>query len=345
MKRRNFIKAASAIPFLSYGKLLGQSTGENILIPDIKVRPPRLKKGDTVGLITPGSPITEDELKESITNLSNLGFEVIPSHNAMASEGYLAGSDKQRADDIHEMFSRKDINGIFTTRGGYGCTRILPYLDYKLIRKNPKVFVGYSDVTALLYGIYKYSRLVCFHGPVGISTFNDYSVYNLQNVITYTLKDFTMHNSDDNKPVVTIRSGKAKGELIGGNLSLVSSLVGTTYDVDTKGKLLFLEEVDEEPYRIDRMLTQMREAGKFDGLSGLILGTFHNCKPKPNEHGKIQSFSLLEVIYDRLGHLNIPIVYGMSIGHINSKLTIPVGAYAEMDSVGKTITLLENSVI
>lgn len=344
MKRRNFIKTLSAVPLLNQVELFSQSEHTKSPLPDVKIRPERLKKGDTIGLVTPGSYIRKDELEESIENISNLGFKVVYTDKVLARDGYFGGTDEERAADLNNMFARKDVDGIFATRGGYGCTRILPLLDYKLIAKNPKVFVGYSDITALLYGIYKYTGLVCFHGPVGISTFNEYSLYNLKHIVLYPSKDFVMYNSAGNKPAVTIKSGKAKGELIGGNLSLACSLVGTDYDIGTKGKILFLEEVEEEPYRIDRMLTQMKEAGKFDDVEGVIFGVFEDCNPKPSKDGKIDSFTVLEVIYNTLGDLSVPMIFGMSFGHITDKLTMPFGIYVEFDSVNQSISLLETSV-
>ncbi len=345
MHRRNFLKSLS-LASITVGvfpiESIFSKTSEQLNI----IKPKRLNIGDTLGLIAPGSFITEDELKESINNIESLGFKTAYTENILARDGYLAGTDEQRTSDLHEMFTRKDIDGIVAARGGYGCTRILPFIDYDLIKKNPKILIGYSDITALLYAIYCKTGLVCFHGPVGISTFNDYSICNMKNVLIYPSQNLTMYNAgdneDDNAEIYTIRSGKSSGELIGGNLSLAVSLIGTPYDVDTSGKLIFLEEVDEEPYRIDRMLTQMIEAGKFKKASGIILGNFSGCEPKKDDSN---SFSLKEVLYSRLYELNIPVVYGMSFGHIKNKLTLPVGIKAEFNSINQTITLLENAVI
>ena len=345
MHRRNFLKGLS-LASITAGVLPIESILSNTIEPLDIIKPKRLNIGDTIGLIAPGSFITEDELKESVNNIESLGFKTAYTENILARDGYLAGTDQQRTSDLHEMFTRKDIEGIVAARGGYGCTRILPFIDYELIKMNPKVLLGYSDITALLYAIYTKSGLVCFHGPVGISTFNDYSICNMKNVLIYPYQTYTMYNLEDeennNSEIYTIRSGKASGELIGGNLSLAVSLIGTPYDVDTSGKLIFLEEVDEEPYRIDRMLTQMIEAGKFEKASGVILGNFSGCEPKKDDKN---SFSLKEVLFSRLYELNVPVVYGMSFGHIKNKLTLPVGIKAEFNSVDQTITLLENAVI
>ncbi len=352
MQRRNFLKTISATaaftlinPIESFASnKLVNTKNENEII-----KPPKLKIGDTIGLIAPGSFINENELKESVTNLEQLGFKVVFTNNILARDGYLAGTDKQRASDINEMFSRNDVNAIVAARGGYGCTRILPMIDYKTIQNNPKILIGYSDITALLYGIFKETGLVCFHGPVGISTFNDFSVDNFKNVLLFPHDRLTFYNAHENnnddlyKPV-TIRSGKAQGKLVGGNLSLVVSVIGTPYDIKTNGNIIFLEEVGEEPYRVDRMITQMLEAGKFDKASGVALGVFSGCKSKPSHSAIDNSFSVLEVLFDRLFPLNIPVVYGMSYGHITNKFTIPFGINAELDSLEQTLTLLEPAV-
>jgi muramoyltetrapeptide carboxypeptidase len=287
---------------------------------------------------------------KSKENLEALGFKVAYTRNILAKEGYLAGTDQQRADDLNEMFSRKDIAGIVAARGGYGCTRILPILDYEMIKNNPKVLVGYSDITALLFGIFRKTGLVCFHGPVGISTFNKFSVDSFTGVLIdphHALPLYDAHESIKTpayKPLA-IRSGKARGKLVGGNLSLVVSVIGTPYDVDTENKIIFLEEVREEPYRVDRMITQMLEAGRFEKAAGVALGVFLDCVPKPDESGVISSFSVEEVLSTRLGNLNIPVVYGMSFGHISNKFTLPFGIEAELDSFEQKITLLEPAVI
>ncbi|HZW38864.1 MAG TPA: LD-carboxypeptidase [Ignavibacteriaceae bacterium] len=346
MKRKDFIKtvslsaAATAIPFQLNAKI-------NDVLPIIK--PPKIKKGDKIGIIAPGSFITEAELEDSKKNLTELGFIPIPSKNILAKKGYLGGEDKLRADDVNEMFADKSIKGIMCARGGYGCARILPMLDYNVIKSNPKVLVGYSDITALLYGIFSKTGLVCFHGPVGISTFNPFSVTYFNDVLVDTHENLTLISQKEEKEedgsLKIIRSGKGQGQLVGGNLSIVVSLIGTEFDIDTTGKIVFIEEVGEEPYRIDRMLTQMIQAGKFKNAAGIALGVFSKCEPKKNGPEFPQSFTLFEVLEDRLYDLNIPVLYGMSFGHITNKFTLPFGILAELDSMAQSLTLLETSVI
>ena len=347
MKRKDFIKTTAAAGLFT--TLPYSSIGRNLTDTET-IKPKRLKKGDTVGLISPGGFIKETELNESIANIENLGFKVVPGEAVLGKHGYLGGNDKQRADDMNKMFSDNQIDGIFCSRGGYGCSRILPLLDYKLIKNNPKALIGYSDITALFYGIYAKTGLLGFHGPVGISTFNEYSVNIFSEVVMSPKKETVLQNADETNTAPEyqreiIRSGTTEGTLIGGNLSIVVSLIGTPYDVDSKDKIYFLEEVSEEPYRVDRMFTQMIQAGKFDKAAGIALGVFSKCNPRESISGIGNSFSLMEVIYDRLFDLGIPVVYGMSFGHITNKMTLPVGIKAKLNVDEFTLTLLESAVI
>jgi len=313
------------------------------------IKPPRLKSGDKLGIVAPGSYISEEELQDSIKNLNQLGFETTHSEKILLQSGYFAGSDKDRADDLMEKFLDKSVKGIVCARGGYGCSRILPMLDYDVIRSNPKILIGYSDITALLYGIYQKSGLITFHGPVGTSSFNDYSVDNFKRVLINSERSETFKNStsgdDENVYGVTsIVKGKGKGRLVGGNLSIMVSLIGTEFDVDYSGKIIFIEEVGEEPYRVDRMLTQLIQAGKFDHAAGIMMGIFRKCEVKENSDLTAKSFNLMEVLQDRFGNFKIPVVYGMSFGHVKDKFTIPFGALAELDANKHTFTLLEKAV-
>ena len=314
------------------------------------IKPKRLKVGDKLAIVAPGSYISEEELQDSIKNLNQLGFETTHSEKILLQSGYFAGSDNDRAEDLMEKFSDKSIKGIICARGGYGCARILPMLDYNVIRSNPKVLIGYSDITALLYGIYQKSGLVTFHGPVGTSTFNDYSVNNFKKVLinperTSLLPNSTSGDDENVYGVTSIVNGKGKGRLVGGNLSIMVSLIGTEFDVDYSNKIIFIEEIGEEPYRVDRMLTQLLHAGKFENTSGVMMGIFRKCEVKENSDLTAKSFNLMEVLKDRFENLKIPVVYGMSFGHVKDKFTIPFGALAELDAYKQTFTLLEKAVI
>ena len=359
MNRKKFITSLSAasvgaavFPF----QILGQPSRsesrdlEGLLKDEPPIiKPPRLKSGDKLAIVAPGSYISEEELQDSIKNLNQLGFETTYSKKVLLQSGYFAGSDKDRADDLMEKFSDKSVKGIVCARGGYGCSRILPMLDYDVIRANPKVLIGYSDITALLYGIYKKSGLITFHGPVGTSTFNDYSVNNFNKVLinperTSLFPNSTSGDDENIYGVTSIVKGKGKGRLVGGNLSIMVSLIGTEFDVDYSNKIIFIEEIGEEPYRVDRMLTQMIQAGKFENAAGVMMGIFRKCEVKKESDLTAKSFTLMEVLQDRLGSLKIPVVYGMSFGHVKDKFTIPFGALAELDAGKQTFTLLEKAV-
>ena len=349
MNRKKFITSLSAasvgaavINTLSFSKT-------SLLDEPTIIKPPRLKSGDKLGLVAPGSYISDEELQDSINNLNDLGFETTYSEKILLQNGYFAGTDKERAEDLMKMFSDKSINGIVCARGGYGCARILPMLDYNVIRSNPKVLIGYSDVTALLYGIYQKSGLISFHGPVGTSTFNDYSVNNFKKVLMNSEQTslFTNSTSGDDENIYGVRSivkGKGRGRLVGGNLSIMVSLIGTEYDVDYSNKVIFIEEIGEEPYRIDRMLTQMIQSGKLENAAGIMMGIFRRCELKEKDPSFTKTFNLMEVLNDRLSNLIIPVVYGMSFGHVKDKFTIPFGALAELDADKQTFTLLERAV-
>jgi muramoyltetrapeptide carboxypeptidase len=310
-----------------------------------KVKPQKLNKGDTIGLIAPGSYITQRQLNESRKNIEDLGYKVKYGTNILNKHGYLGGKDKDRVDDIHEMFLDKDVSAIIAVRGGYGCARLLSMLDYDLIRSNPKILIGYSDITSLLYAIYSKTGLVCFHGPVGTSTFNEYSVNHFENILCNSEKNYVMKNlPEEENQIKIINSGVAEGELVGGNLSIVVSMIGTEYDIDTKRKIIFLEDIGEEPYRIDRMLTQMKQSGKFDNCSAIALGVFRKCEIDQNDPEFENSLTLQQVFEDRLGDLGIPVIYGLSFGHITNKFTLPFGIEARLDTYNKRLTILENSV-
>ncbi len=352
MIRRNFLKTGAIISSYPFMSQISAAAAHSKDTPWQLIKAPRLKQGDTIGLIAPGSYIDESELEDSVSNLEDMGFKTYFTDNILERYGYLAGTDKNRTEDINHMFANDEVAGIVCARGGWGCNRILPDIDYDLIRANPKVLLGYSDVTSLLYGIYSQTGLVTFHGPVGISTFNDFSVNYLEKMIMNDSAGLKLLSAEENLEkdkdeynIYTISNGKASGELIGGNLSIAASLLGTPYDVDYKGKILYLEDIGEEPYRIDRMLTELILAGKLNEVSGIILGVFIDCEVKKEKPSFDESLTLKEVLIDRLATLDVPVIYGLSFGHISSKFTLPFGTRAELDTDEQTITMLESSVL
>lgn len=337
MNRRNFSKKLSKGLVLS--SLALPLSGYYTISPmkRKKIKPKRLKKGDTIGLIAPGSPISEDQLLKALTTVELLGFKAFHTERILARNGYLAGPDHDRLADLHLMFQRPDIDGIWCIRGGYGCTRLLPNIDYKLIKKNPKVLLGYSDITALLQAIHRKTGLVCFHGPVGASEPSDYSIHNFRQMLMEHQMPFKIKNYAEHK-ISIIHPGQAEGELVGGNLTLLAAMAGTGYEICFKNKIVFLEDIGEKPYRIDRMLTQLRQAADLDAAAAILLGVFENCE------GDEKSLSLEETLKDRVGDLGIPVLYGMSFGHMDYQMTLPVGIRVKIDTDSPQLSLLETAI-
>jgi muramoyltetrapeptide carboxypeptidase len=256
----------------------------------------------------------------------------------------------ERLDDLHAMFSDNEVDAVFAIRGGYGSMHILDRIDYDLIRRNPKIFLGYSDITAMHLAINKHSKLVTFHGPISLSRFTDYTQKYLRKALFETQPIGAVTNPPESNelrpahPLRTIRSGVASGQLIGGNLTLISNTMGTPYEIETRGKILFLEDVDEEPYSIDRMLTHLRLAGKFDGVAGVIFGECQDCRPKDYKPSSTIPYSLGEVLDNILGNLKVPVLYGLTIGHTDDQLTLPLGVAATLDATKGTLEIKEAGV-
>ena len=346
MKRRDLLKSAAMLPVLTQ-IVLG---GERRIMSDKKIiKPKRLTKGDTVALIAPAGGATSETFEKALQNLNDLGFKTKVGKYARARNGFLAGTDQERLDDLHLAFADAKVKAVWCLRGGYGTSRLLPALDFKLIKKNPKIFIGYSDITALHTAIYQNTGLVTFHGPVAASNYSDYTKNHVVNVLMNPSAPYKIELAPENVAkesnlfkIVTITSGKCRGELIGGNLSLIAALAGTPFSLrNLEGKILFIEDVGEQPYRIDRMLTQLRQTTDLRQLAGIALGVFEDCDPKD----ATVSQSLIEVLKDRLGDLGIPVIYGLSFGHIRDQFTLPVGVKAELDTETAMITFLETSVV
>lgn len=301
----------------------------------------RLEAGDTVGLIAPASPAGASKVEKAAGYLENLGYKVKTGESAYSSRGYLAGSDELRAADINSMFSDRKVAAVFCMRGGYGSQRLLDMIDYGLIRRNPKIFMGYSDITALLNAISQNCGLITFHGPMG-GDFAGGLGKPTKAAMKKALESAEPIGKLPNPEVPGVLSeGKAEGEVVGGNLSIVASSMGTPYEIDTKGRILLLEDVFEEPYSIDRMLNQLRLAGKLDGAAGIILGDWGNTEPE--EPGS--SLSLEEVLEDYFKDIGKPVLTGYKIGHCKPNLTVPIGARAAIDTCEKGFFILESAVI
>jgi len=302
-----------------------------------RIKPKRLCPGDTIGVIAPASPGDPELTMAGVQWLEDQGFRVQLGMSVHQTHGYLAGPDAIRAADINAMFASPDIAGIMCLRGGYGTMRLLNLLDYNIIRAHPKVFVGYSDITALHTSIGQRTGLVTFHGPMAASDMgkgvSDYTWDYLFRAITTPQPLGPISNPPLSPSPEFIVPGTAQGYLTGGNLSLIAATLGTPYEIDTHGKILCLEEVGESPYRIDRMLTQLLLAGKLQAAAGIVFAVCAGCDAD-TEH---PDFTVEEVLQDRLGDLNKPVLYNLHFGHTVDKATLPLGVMAELATGGLEI--------
>jgi muramoyltetrapeptide carboxypeptidase len=349
MQRRDFFRNAGmtvAGLALPTGAIAAPPT-----VPTFNLRKPAaLRPGSVVGLIAPGSPIPDLRIEQAIKSMTNLGLKVRQGRNIREQYGYLAGSDEQRLADLHWAFSDPEIEAVWCLRGGYGCGRLLQRIDYDLIGRNPKIFIGYSDITALHLAIHKMTGLVCFHGPVAASDYPDETVAHAKAVLMEGKKPYLLQvpspNADlpgqEYKPLV-ITPGKARGTLTGGNLSLLAALAGTPWMPSLAGKIVFLEDVGEQPYRIDRMFVQLLQSTDLAQAAGIALGVFSDCEPKNS--ATISSFSFTEMLMDAMGKLGMPVLYGLPFGHVGHNATIPYEIEAALDAEQGSLTLLERAVI
>lgn len=344
MERRDFFKFATAGAIVS---AISSATGaQTEKISDAPMLPPLLKKGDTVALVAPGTNVTDpDDLKKAFDILEFFGLK--PKTFRKTEEfGYKSRSVRARADEIHAAFSEEEVRGIICLRGGYASAMLLDSLDYSLIAKNPKVFVGYSDITAMHCAINKLAGLVTYHGPVALSAFTKYTIDSFEEVLFRGTRPLILQNPQVDKsprpqhPTRTISGGTARGRIIGGNLSIICSLMGTPYEIDTKGKILMIEDVGEEPYRMDRMLNQLRLAGKLHDAAGIVVGECVDCNSNGLNPSKVWDPSLGEVLDAYLSALGKPVFYGLTFGHTSDQLTVPIGAEAELDAGRHCVTLL-----
>lgn len=299
--------------------------------------PKRLKKGDTVGIIAPSSPPNQENLQKALPFLEELGLKIKLGKSVDAAHGYLAGTDEERLADLHAMFEDPEISGIICAGGGYGAARYADRIDYAMIMENPKIFWGYSDITYLHTAIGEYAKMVTFHGPmlasdVGKPEFHERS----GRMFGQLFEPFELHYTEEVAPLQTLVGGVAQGELVGGNLSLIRSAIGTKFDLDVKGKILLIEDTDEEPYEVDEILNQLRLARKFDEAAGIVIGDFKNAAPKKYK----PSLTLDQVFHDYFSDLKIPVVKGFKIGHCEPNFSVPLGALARLDGDAKTLTIL-----
>lgn len=313
------------------------------------VKPPRLRPGSLVGLVEPSGVVDDAMIEKGVRNLELLGLRVKLSPNLRSVHGGYAGTINQRLADFHGMFLDREVEALWVLRGGSGGGHLLPHLDYDLIRSRPKVVVGYSDTTSIHLGLLAGAGLVSFHAPVASSTFSEYNLANLRAVLMEPRPTHTFVEARENAEKAkdqpqfvprTFREGRAEGRLVGGNLAVLSALVGTRFAARARGNLLFLEEIREAPYRVDRMLEQLRQSGATTTAAGVMLGVFMRCDPPDKE----PSLSLMEVLDGQFAKSKVPAAYGFSFGHIPHQMALPLGIRARMDTADRSLTLLEPAV-
>ncbi len=347
MHRREILKVAAMLS-VTGGIGLAKSAERPQSRPKT-LKPRRLKAGDSVAVIAPSSSASSGAFERALANVEGLGLKPKIGLYARGSKDFLSGTDSERLHDLHSAFADSEVKGIWCVRGGSGAPRLLPYLNYALIKRNPKVFMGYSDITALHLAIWQETGLVTFHSPVASSELSEYTKSHLLDTVMTPSANFKVEPSTFNlsqvsglfKPNV-ITAGRARGRLIGGNLSLLASLAGTPYAVDNlKGAILFAEDINEPPYKIDRLLTQLRQSCDLRSLAGVALGVFSSGQATYDADTAL----IHRVFKDRLGDLGIPAISGLSFGHIRDNCTLPLGIEAELDTATATLTLMEASVI
>lgn len=350
MQRRNFLRNISAGSLgLSLSSFISPDELSNGLSEDPFVLPKHLSEGDTIGIVSPSSAIFETEPYEiAIETFEAMGLKVKLGEFVNNRYGHLAGTDEERAGELTAMFKDPEVDAIIALRGGSGAARILDKIDYDVIAQNPKIFIGYSDITALHMAIYAKTKLVTFHGPLAVSTWNRFSYSIFKNILfdrEAVLLENPKSTGDNlvqvNNRIRTIRPGKASGILLGGNLSVLTGIMGSEYmPLLWENKILYLEDVGEQIYAVDRMMSQLKLGGVLEKISGFVFGKCSDCKPG----GGFGSLTLEEVIDHYIKPLNIPAYSGAMIGHISDNSTIPNGIGAEINADEGTIQLLTPAV-
>lgn len=303
--------------------------------PSSLLRPPVLEKGDTVGIVAPAGPVNRQQFEAGVLALQQLGLEPVFSQGIFEHELYFAGGVRRRVDELHEMFRAPEVKAVICARGGYGSNYLLPHLDLDLIAKHPKIFCGYSDLTTLLTYFHDKLRLVGFHGPMVAKDFARPDGVHVKSFSCASSGQPQWNITNSDSPgMEAICEGEAEGKLYGGCLSLLVSSLGTPYEIQTEDTILFLEDLGEWPYRIDRMLMHLKYAGKLEKVRGIVFGEMLECSP-PADSG----YTLQQVIARILGDVNIPVAFGLRSGHVSgANITLPIGVSARL-TVAETATL------
>lgn len=335
MKRRDFIKYAGiglgtvSVPF--------QQKKSEFFTQDTLIKPAKLKPGDTIALTAPaGIVYDESEFNRMQEELESMGLQVVFGEFVKERHGYFSGNDHQRALDLNRFFADPEVDAIMAVRGGWGCSRILPHLNFEMIREHPKIYCGFSDNTTLHLALRKYAGLISFHGPNGTSKWTELT----RNSFRQVLMEGAMAEFRSNSSVETLTGGTAEGPIIGGNLTILTTSIGTPYQPDLTGAILFIEDIGESVYKVDRMLTHLKSAGILDQINGFIFGRCTDCE----EDSGNNSFTMMEVLRHHIQPLNIPAIYGADIGHEDDNFTIPVGIQGRLNAGSRTFELLERAV-
>ncbi len=314
------------------------------------IKPARLKEGATIGIISPASPSEKrSEIPRTREYLERMGYKVVIAKNVNKTKGLTAGSEEDRVEDIHEMFSRDDVDAVCATQGGYGSAQLLRKLDFELIKANPKIFTGFSDITSLHLAINKACDMVTFHGP-GIARFNeedlnDYTKESFFGVLGEDKPYGEIKKADLKNWLVSVSGGCCEAPVTGGNLTLICSSLGTPWEIDCKGKILFFEDVEAEPWIVDHMLSHLRNAGKLDDAVGFLIGNSESCKPFRSDPGFMVDLTFEDVLYYYLEPLGKPALYGLPLGHGDDLATLPLGIMSRLDADKKAFTILESAVV
>ena len=311
----------------------------------MSIKPICISNGATIGIVSPAScPPDEEIYQQGVNYLKNLGYNVVQSEHVLDKRGYLAGDDADRVQDLNKMFSDPQIDAIICSRGGYGAPRIIDQIDFEAVKNNPKIFVGYSDITTINLAIWRKTELITFSGTMvavemgrGIHPFTE---NNFWKTLT-SIDSIGILSNPPDIPINIFKSGKAEGRLLGGCLSLINVLLGTPYCPDFRDSILFIEDIDEEPYRVDRYLAQLRLAGILHQVKGIVVGQFIDCIPKDPEK---PSLELDQIFQDYFGQLDIPIITNFVYGHGSIKHTIPIGVQAILDTDCGGLIIKEGAV-
>lgn len=349
MQRRAFLKRAGSAPLVAGAAAPVRAAGSTLGPAPAPVRPRRLRPGDRVGLVAPASAnfhSVDVEIAQDVARA--FGLEPQLGAHVRDRHGYLAGRDEDRAADVNAFFADPKLRALFAIRGGWGCARVLPHLDWETIRRNPKVVTGYSDITGLHCGLHARTGLVTFHAPTLLSDWPSFSVDHFRRVV-FEGEAVTMANPPGGEERLvqrenrtrTITGGRARGTLLGGNLTVLTTLLGSPYVPAFDGAVLFLEDVNEDIYRVDRMLTQLRLAGLLGRLRGFVFGSCSECEPGEG-YG---SLTLEEVLDEHVKPLGVPAYEGAMIGHQDRQFTVPIGVEVELDASAGTITMLAPAVV